>query len=211
MPARTGCRARGRRTRLVGLRRSLSRALRTTACGCSCCSRRSRRCAPRSARPRSVCSRDPNAHDVSSSAQLGRITTHDRDAARGAKRQRAAFAQALVPASRRARRAQDPLRRALSRAGAEVKSWGTLPSAITVGVRRSRLREIAGRADVQAITPAPKPNPLLDIASQVDGAPSWYAAGFRGGTGASDTVPAVVGLLGEAPDVRPSRVQRREP
>ncbi len=64
----------------------------------------------------------------------------------------------------------------------------------------SRARSLAARPDVQAVLPAPRPRPVLDVATATTGATSWWAAGHAGGEGSSDSVPSDAAVLGEAPD-----------
>src|SRR6266511_298168 len=95
---------------------------------------------------------------------------------------------------------QDDLAKAIRRGGGVVLGREPVPSSIVARVPGGLLDRLAERGDVQAIAPAPKPQPQLDVAKSVVGAPTWWAAGYLGGEGGSDTVPGDVGLEGEGPD-----------
>lgn len=85
-------------------------------------------------------------------------------------------------------------------AGGTVVESDIVPATVIARVPADKLGELEALDTVQAIDASPKPKPQSGVGWQAVGAPSWHAAGFRGGTGPSDTVPADAGVTGELPD-----------
>lgn len=94
----------------------------------------------------------------------------------------------------------DPLEAAIRRSGGRVVTAEPVPSTLVAQVPGDELHALADRQDVQAISPAPKPAPQLNVATAVTGAQDWWLAGHVGGEGTNDTVPGDVGTAGEGPD-----------
>lgn len=95
----------------------------------------------------------------------------------------------------------------IDRVAAKVRQSGgvvlgseIVPAAVIARVPADELGGLERLSSVQAIAAAPEPRPLSSIGWQAVGAPSWFAAGYTGGTGTSDTVPADAGVSSELPD-----------
>jgi len=102
--------------------------------------------------------------------------------------------------SRAAVRALDPIARAVRRRGGAVAARELVPAALVARVRADRLRRLAALPAVGAIRAAPRVRPLSGIGTTAVGAPSWWAAGFTGGHGTADAVPADAAVISEAAD-----------
>jgi len=100
---------------------------------------------------------------------------------------RQAALDGLGTVARVAQRTQAPVIEAIRRLGGQIDSSTAIGDTITATVPRSALRQLAGRSDVASITPAPVRRPMgLDTETAAMGAPSFWSAGFTGGTGPND-------------------------
>jgi hypothetical protein len=146
------------------------------------------------------------------SALRGRVSTRDqrllrRDpVARGrvAQRQELVRQAALTRLRRPARVAaasQRPLRLAIESAGGRVVESDPITNTVVAVVPRSILRTLAARVDVRAIEPAPSLRARaatgVGLSTGAIGAPSWWSAGFAGGTGPNDTSPVDLAISGD--------------
>ncbi len=86
------------------------------------------------------------------------------------------------------------------RSGGQVLGSEIAPAAVIALVPAELLGALEGLGSVGAIEAAPEPQPQSSIGWRAVGADSWHAAGFTGGTGSADTVPADAGVMGELPD-----------
>src|SRR5947208_643548 len=67
------------------------------------------------------------------------------------------------------------------------------PSALTAGVPASALQRLAARRDVASVAAVPVRRPLaLSDFVATTGAPNFWAAGYTGGQGTNDNVPATL-------------------
>jgi hypothetical protein len=108
-------------------------------------------------------------------------------------RERADALHALAPQSRRAQLLVLPLERAVLRAGGRVISFDPATSSLTARVRAGTLRGLAARRDVASVAAVPERRPLsLSDTIAATGAPGFWSAGYTGGQGTSDTVPATL-------------------
>ena len=128
------------------------------------------------------------------------VTHLERSIASAAERRFEALTADLDDESVAAARAAAPTRTAIRAAGGRVIESTSIPNSIVARVPVDQLDDVAETEDVQAIAPAPRERPALDIATPLVGSPSWWSAGHLGGEGPNDTVPADVGLLGEGVD-----------
>jgi hypothetical protein len=130
----------------------------------------------------------------------GAVAAVEKRAARRAER---LYADAMTVAGGQAAASRRQLGRiaaAARRRGAAVHGYEVAPAAVIVRLTPGSLRFLAALPSVQAIEPAPRPRPLSGIGTTAVGAPSWWSAGFTGGSGASDTVPADAAVISEAAD-----------
>jgi serine protease AprX len=128
------------------------------------------------------------------------ITAAERELARESeKRYEAAVAQ-LDDEAAETSIAQRDLQRAIHALGGRVIETRLVLSSIIARAPAAALGKLAAREDVQAIERSPRDRPLLDIGSPLVGASTWWGANHTGGRGSADTLPADVGLAGEAAD-----------
>lgn len=156
-----------------------------------------------------VAASDPRAQEqleaepglgAASTGHIVGITRAEKAMARRAEAAYEAVVNELAPAAQRTATDIERVRAKVRRAGGVILDTKLIPAALTVRVPAGSLGAIERIGAVDAIEPAPKPRPLSSIGWQAVGAPAWFAAGFTGGTGGSDTVPADAGVTGEIPD-----------
>ncbi len=136
--------------------------------------------------------------------------------------QRSSSALGITDAERRsARRAEESYERGVSRLrraadfglrqlrsivrlvrgrGGHVLEQDLVSGSVVARVGVGKLRELMASDAVAAIDPARVPRRLSGVGTSAVGAPAWWAAGFTGGTGGSDVVPADAAVESEAPD-----------
>lgn len=129
-----------------------------------------------------------------------RITSVEKLIAARAEQERASAIASLAPAADAARMDQAATIAAVRDFGGHVLGQRALPSSVFALVSRGALPALAARPDVQAIDPAPKPEPLLDVAVPAVGAPAWWQQGYTGGDGASDSLTVDVGMYHDYPE-----------
>lgn len=128
-----------------------------------------------------------------------RITSLEKQIAARAERERSAAIASLAPVAEAARADQAATVAAVRDLGGRVLGQRALPSSVIALVPRGVLPALVARPEVQAIDPAPKPEPLLDVAVPAVGAPAWWQEGHTGGDGASDSLTVDVGMYLDYP------------
>lgn len=83
----------------------------------------------------------------------------------------------------------DDVAAAIEGLGGRVLAQDVLPAAVVARADVDLLAEIDRLAGVQAIEPAPSERSLSNVSVPAVGAPSWWSAGFTGGTGTNDLEP----------------------
>ncbi|MGI8461175.1 MAG: S8 family serine peptidase [Solirubrobacterales bacterium] len=129
-----------------------------------------------------------------------RITVGEKDVGRRNERRYTRGIDALGDDVAKASAQQIPVVVAVRNGGGKVLVRDVIANAIVARLPRGELARLASRRGVQFITPADVDRPLMDVSVPVTGAPSWWAAGFTGGTGGIDSVPADAGIASEVPD-----------
>jgi serine protease AprX len=112
---------------------------------------------------------------------------------------RAAAIDGLQSSARAATNAQRALWRAITAMDGRVVESDPITNTLVAVVPRVSLRALEARADVRGVELAAMPTPLtatgLGLSTAAVGAPTWWGAGFMGGTGASDTSPVDLAIL----------------
>lgn len=129
-----------------------------------------------------------------------RISAGEKAVARGAEDRYELAVGELQPVADQTVRDLDHAAAQIRRVGGDVIGSELVPAAVIARVPAATLDALEGLGSVQAIEAAPKPRPQSSIGWQVVGAPSWHSAGFTGGSGPSDTIPADAGVSSEVPD-----------
>ena len=130
----------------------------------------------------------------------GGITEAEKSSALRAEASYEASIEELQPAADSAAADVDDVEALVRSSGGKVISSEIAPAAVIARIPAKSIEVLAGHPEVQAIDAAPRPKPQSGIGWQAVGAPAWHSAGFTGGTGASDTVPADAGVSSELPD-----------
>lgn len=111
-------------------------------------------------------------------------------------RTRAEALDELAAAAARAGKVRAPLVAAIRRAGGQVLAEHTIGNAITATIPATTLARIARRGDVAAIEVAPSDRKhTIENSSAAVGAPAFWAAGYEGGAGASDSNPGDLAVI----------------
>ena len=92
------------------------------------------------------------------------------------------------------------LSRRIQRLGGVVRARELLPASLIVRANARTIKRIGSLNVVQAVESEPADRPLSGIGTDAIGAPAWWEAGFTGGEGADDEVPADAAILSEAAD-----------
>ena len=129
-----------------------------------------------------------------------RVTRIERSIARTSERRFETAVANLDDEVVAADRAAALVRKAIRTVGGRVIESTPIPNSVIARVPGGELDELLNGQDVQAIVPAPRERPALDVATPLVGSPSWWSAGHLGGEGANDMVPSDAGLLGEGVD-----------
>lgn len=130
----------------------------------------------------------------------GRITQAEQATALEAEASYEDAVEALQPSADETADDIDRVAAQVRRSGGKVLATDIAPAAVVARLPEERIERLAQFDGVQAVLRAPKPKPQSGIGWQAVGAPAWHSAGFTGGTGTSDTVPADAGVTGELPD-----------
>jgi len=130
----------------------------------------------------------------------GRITSVERESARRAERWFERSVRALGPEAARASSLIRRLESLVEASGGSVVASELVPAAVVARVPSHDLGDLARRRLVGSIEAAPRDRPLSGVGTQAVGAPSWWTAGFTGGGGFADVVPADAALRSEAVD-----------
>ena len=133
-------------------------------------------------------------------AGAGSIRPAERRVARRAER---LYGEAIAGAGRAGHassRELDRIARLIRRRGGAVLDRELAPAAVVARARARSLRSLAAKPAIASVEVAPRSQPLSAIGTAATGAPSWWAAGFSGGRGAADTVPADAAVISEAAD-----------
>lgn len=130
----------------------------------------------------------------------GWITAVEKAAALAAEREYEGVVELLQPVADRTNEDLERVAERVRRSGGVVLGSEIAPAAVIARLPAGAIEKLAKLGAVQAIDAAPRPRPQSSIGWQAVGAPSWFAAGFSGGTGPSDTVPADAGVSSEVPD-----------
>ncbi len=138
------------------------------------------------------------------------IAGREKHAARRAERSYEAGIRGLSRAARGSLRRTRVVTRTVRAHGGRVVDMSLVPESVVAWIDPSELGALGREEIVAAIDPAPAPSPLSGIGTSAVGAPAWWAAGFTGGTGAADTVPADAAIESEAADPDPPRVRRSD-
>jgi Subtilase family len=112
---------------------------------------------------------------------------------------RAAALRRLSAAAADAGKQQNLLARALARLGGRVVGVDPLSNSLTAIVPRKVLTRLAARADVWSINPAPVQRAMgaLADATAAVGAPTWWAAGYKGGSGVAPDGTGSLAILSD--------------
>lgn len=129
-----------------------------------------------------------------------RISGSEKAAALRAERTYEAAIETLQPAADEASAGVDRVIARVEATGGRLITSGVAPAAVVARLPASELERLDRLASVRAIEAAPRPRAQSSVGWQAIGAPSWHSAGFTGGTGPSDNVPADVGVSSEVPD-----------
>ena len=130
----------------------------------------------------------------------GRITGIEKADAREAEGNYEDAVDDLQPAAAETGDDVDQVAAQIRRSGGEVLDSEIVPAAVIARIPAGELEDLERLGSVAAVEDAPKPKPQSSVGWQAVGAPAWHSAGFTGGGGTSDTVPADAGVLGELPD-----------
>jgi len=107
----------------------------------------------------------------------------------------------LQPTASAAQRALRPAARAVRRLGGSIVEVDVLTMSLTALVSRGALPALREDRVIRAVVRAPALKPLgLDTSTATVGAPSFWQAGFLGGTGSTDRVPANLSILNDKAD-----------
>lgn len=142
---------------------------------------------------------DPGAQNAAA-AHPGRITGTEKAAARAGERSYERAVDSIDSTAAESSEDLDYVAAEIRSSGGVVLDRELIPAAVIARVDIDELDQVNRVAGVQAVDPDPVEKPLSGIGTQAVGAPSWWAAGYTGGTGTSDTVPADAGVIGEVPD-----------
>lgn len=142
---------------------------------------------------------DPRA-EAAAVASPGRITAPEERAARAAERSYQRAVATLDDESAQSSADLRHLAREVHGSGGKVLDREILPATLIVRAKADVLGELGQLDGVAAIEAAPVERPQSGIGTQAIGAPSWWAAGYTGGSGSNDTTPADAAVEGEAPD-----------
>ncbi|MEZ5156944.1 MAG: S8 family serine peptidase [Solirubrobacterales bacterium] len=140
-------------------------------------------------------------HPVSRAAHgaLG-IVRSERSAALGAERSYEAGIRDLADEAEATVAGLKPIAAAIRAHGGIVEEIELAPAAVRATVPSRLLPALSGSPAVALVQGLPRPRGLSGAGTTVVGAPSWWADGFTGGTGSSDTVPADAAIESEAAD-----------
>ncbi|MFN8113288.1 MAG: S8 family serine peptidase [Solirubrobacterales bacterium] len=137
------------------------------------------------------------------SSRVGSALEIDDRERRSARRAERSYEAGLSELSRAADSGLRRLRSlaALVRArGGRIEQFDLASGSVIARIDSTEIERLSGFAAVAAVDPAPRQRRLSGIGTGAVGAPAWWAAGFTGGTGASDTVPADAAVESEAAD-----------
>ncbi len=114
-------------------------------------------------------------------------------------RLRAGVLGQLGVAASEAARSQRGVVRAIRRADGELVESDPLSNSLTAILPGTALAEIARRPDVWAVSPAPRARPMGGLANETRamGAPTWWVAGYTGGSGTAPDGIASLAILND--------------
>jgi len=107
----------------------------------------------------------------------------------------------LQPTASAAQRSLRPVAQAVGREGGSIVEVDILSMSVTALVPRGGLEALQASPAIGTVVRSPALKPLgLDTSTATVGAPSFWQAGFLGGTGSTDRVPANLAILGDKVD-----------
>ena len=142
---------------------------------------------------------DPSAQRAAAE-HPGRITATEKAAARRAEVSYEGAVDQLQPKADDSDLDVDQVARLIRRRGGEVLDRELIPAAVVARLPAKKLAGVRSPGLIASIESAPVEKPLSGIGTQAVGAPTWWAAGYTGGKGTNDTVPADAGVSSEIPD-----------